>query len=182
MFRSPGPRNPAPAKPGEGGCGTRRRPGTGRGDCLRGRNSGWVQGRTMAPTLAPKRVRRLGLWLPLASSRSRRPCFPLGLPAASSKCRQKAQGQKEKRKEKKEKHEGKKNGCRGLRIPKPLGPFCLFCGPERHTTADFSFPYRLPPAADTSAWISGSSGCRTLREKPAKQDQTWRGGGAAGGG
>lgn len=79
-------------------------------------------------------------------------------------------------KRKKEKHEGEKNGCRGLRIPKPLGPLCLFCGPERHTTADFSFPYRLPPAADTSAWISGSSGYRTLREKPAKQDQTWGGG------
>lgn len=128
----------------------------------------------MAPTLAPKRVREAATLAAAWFSQSKKTVFPLGFPAASSKCRQKTQGQKGKKK--KENHEGEKNGCRGLRNPQPLPTLLPLLRPERHTTVDFPFPCRLPSAADTSAWISGLSGSRTLREKPAKQDQTLGGG------
>lgn len=178
MSRSPDPGTQLPRSLGKGA--------EGRGGCPRPVAETVSEAETPAggwggqwPRLWPRReCERLRLWRPLGSPRARRPSFPSAFPRPPRNVDRKPKDKKEKKKrrKKKENHEGEKNGCRGLRNPQALPTLLPLLRPERHTTVDCPFPYRLPSAADTSAWISGLSGSRTLREKPAKQDQTLGGG------
>lgn len=47
--------------------------------------------------------------------------------------------------------------------PSPADPSAPLAAQSATPQSIFLFPHRLPSAADTSAWVSGLSGSRTLR-------------------